>query len=79
MKGTLRGAWKSDPPPGGPPDLPQDSIADTHRCPSLALIRQRHSLFRLAFDDRRVTRAMLRAQAVEFERWLSEGGNPGDR
>jgi hypothetical protein len=39
--------------------------------PTLAMIRQRQSLFRLAFEDRRVTRAMLYRQAEEFERWLS--------
>ena len=34
-------------------------------------IRQRQSLYRLAFDDPKVTRAMLRAQAEEFEKWLA--------
>jgi hypothetical protein len=39
--------------------------------PLLARIRQRQSLFRLAFDDRKVTRAMLRQQAEQFEQWLA--------
>ena len=45
----------------------------------LQAIRQRQALYTLAFDDRRVTRDMLRAQAEEFEGFLAGMADEDDR
>jgi hypothetical protein len=69
----VRGAWTVSVKQAGVDPRVKATVmaAGANQQPVLEMIRQRQSLFRLAFEDRRVTRAMLYRQAEEFERWLS--------